>query len=259
MAGKRLFCNRRWLNPTDPIDRENLVHSYDALTSQFPAFARCPRKEFLQILAEVCTAASSERVGNYRAAPTTLASTSDTDIDPDRVWTLRSTRPPPSLTGSRSSASCSPALPALAVGGGRFDAIDAAQPIAAAAAAAAWEFRPASTPARSYVAAISLENDIARASSADTDPGWASDRDAPAKRRRAGSPPCAAAGAGAVEDAGLAAWLALAWTAGGGGAGLNAGEAVDMGLYARWASVPTLRVDPADLERFGRSADSEPL
>jgi hypothetical protein len=257
MAGKRLFCNRRWLNPTDPIDRENLERSYDALTSQFPAFARCPRNDFLQILAEVCTAASSERVGNYRAASFSPSTEPD---HRDEALTPESTRPPPSFTGSRSSASCSPALPALAVGGGRFDAIDAAQPIAAAAAAAAWEFRPASTPARSYVAAISLENDIARASSADTDPGWASDRDAPAKRRRAGSPPCvAAAAAAAGEDAGLAAWLALAWTAGGGGAGLNAGEAVDMGLYARWASVPTLRVDPADLERFGRSADSEPL
>ncbi len=60
-----------------------------------------------------------------------------------------------------------------------------------------------------------------------------------------------------MTDAGRAAWLALAWTAGGGGAGLNAGEAVDMGLYARWASVPTL--DPGDLERFGHSAESEPL
>jgi hypothetical protein len=125
---------------------------------------------------------------------------------------------------------------------------------------------PASTPAGNDFAGISFEIGIARASSADADPHQAPPRRRAAAppRRRAARHRCKQARRQATAapstrrhetDAGLAAWLALAWTAGGGGAGLNAAEAVDMGLYARWASVPTLRVDPGDLERVGRSAD----
>jgi hypothetical protein len=229
MAGNWLFCNRRWLNPKDPKDRMNLEYNYDALTAKFPAFARCPRFGFLQCLTEVCTAASSERANDYRAA--TLSPSPDADFDREDSWTPEPTPPPLSA-----AASCSP-TPCAA-------AFDPPPP----AALATWEGLPAPAAGGNYFAQISFaEIGIKRASSADADFSWPSGHDAPTKRRRPAAAPAAA------DDAGRAAWFAAAWAAGGAGAGLNAGEAVDMGLYQHWVSVPTLRVDPGDLESFGRS------
>jgi hypothetical protein len=238
MAGNWLFCNRRWLNPKDPKDRMNLEYNYDALTAKFPAFARCPRFGFLQCLTEVCTAASSERANDYRTA--NLSPSPDADLDREDSWTPESTPPPASA-----AASCSPVpIPCASA------AAASAVPPPPAPAAAAWESLPASAPSGNYLAEISLEIGIKRASSADADFSWPSGHDTPTKRRRAAP---AAAPAAPADDGGRAAWFAAAWAAGGAGAGLNAGEAVDMGLYQHWVSVPTLRVDPSDLESFGRS------
>ncbi len=88
MAGKRLFCNRRWLNPNDPYDRMHLEHTYDVLTAKFPAFARCSRSDFLRYLLEACTAESSERASNERAAA--LSPSPDTDADREESWSPES-------------------------------------------------------------------------------------------------------------------------------------------------------------------------
>ena len=53
MAGEWLFCDRRWLNPADPVDRARLESGYVALCADFPEFAACPRRAFLTRLAEV--------------------------------------------------------------------------------------------------------------------------------------------------------------------------------------------------------------
>ena len=233
MAGKRLFCNRRWLNPNDLYDRMDLAHTYDALTAKFPGFARCSRIAFFQCLAEVCTAASSELASDSRAA--TLSPSSDTDADHEESWTPKYTPPPPS---SYAIFSCSPAPTSCAVFDSfdivdTLDAFDAPSPFAAA-----WESVPASTPAGNYSAETSLEIGIPPP---DADLSWPSGHDAPAKRRRTAA---LLVGGEGIEDycVHLGAW-----------AGLNAGEAVDMGLYQRWASVPTIDVDRDDLENFGRS------
>jgi hypothetical protein len=207
-----------------------LEYNYDALTAKFPAFARCPRFRFLQCLTEVCTAASSERANDHRAA--TLSPSLDSDADRDVSWTPESTPPP-----TCAPASSSPAPTSCAA------AIETQRPVPAAA----WEGAP--KPAGSRFAETSLGIGIKRASSADATLTWHSDAAAPIKRCRSAAP----AAAGDAGDAGCLAWFAAAWVAGGAWAGLNAGEAVDAGLYQHWASIPTLRVDAGDLERFGRS------
>ncbi len=90
MAGKRLFCNRRWLNPNDPCDLLDLEHNYEVLTAKFPAFTHCSRIAFLQCLAEVCAAASSERASDDSAAA--LSPSSDVDADREERWSPESTR-----------------------------------------------------------------------------------------------------------------------------------------------------------------------
>jgi hypothetical protein len=200
MAGKRLFCNRRWLNPNDPDDRTNLEHSYDALTAQFPAFARCTRSDFLQCLAEVCAAASSERASDDRAAA--LSPSPDADADRDESWSPESFDADRNEGGSSERSSSlssdfSSSSPVLAA----FESIDAS---------------PSAVPALERFPQMTG----------------------------------AAVGEGGLNPVRVADGAA-AWA--GADTGLNAGEAVDIGLFQRWASAPTSDVDPGDLENFGRS------
>jgi hypothetical protein len=223
MAGKRLFCNRRWLNPNDPDDRTLLEQNYDDLIAKFPAFARCSRIDFLQRLADVCTAASSERASDDRAAAP--SPTPDADADREESWT------PESLDADRDQ-SRSPESPS--------------SPFSAASSC---------SPAPTSCVDVAACNALAARLPTRTAPARAASESA-----REGFP-ALAAGPATGGDGGRTAWFNSAQEAGGagagaaaaGGAGLNAGEAVDMGLYQHWASVPTVHVDPGDLEDFGRS------
>ncbi len=115
-AWHRFFCNRdgsiqttrRFLSRAVPTQQ-----NYDDLTAKFPAFARCSRIDFLQCLADVCTAASSECASNDRAAA--LLPPSDADVytsktpraglKPDR-WTracIRAGRPSPQSPSTRAT------------------------------------------------------------------------------------------------------------------------------------------------------------
>jgi hypothetical protein len=225
----------------------NLEHNYDALTSKFPAFARCSRYDFFHYLTEVCVAESAESGNDYRTA---ILSPSLNVFADSGHWILESSPPPASSTASTSSVPTSCTAAVL-----EFDTIETPPPVPASAAAASWESLSSSMPAEKYFAEISLEIGIKRASSAQTDFSWYSGNDMPIKRQHIAASPAAAVATAAVatSDDGCIAWFAAAWAAGGAGPGLNAGEEVDMGLYQHWVSIPTLRVDPSDLERFGRS------
>ena len=53
-AGNWLFSSRRWLNPRNPQDRDQLKENFDALCDAFPSFAaRCEIATFLQTLHEI--------------------------------------------------------------------------------------------------------------------------------------------------------------------------------------------------------------
>ena len=53
-AGNWIFCNRRWLCPSDPEDRFVLENNYACLAAAFPPFAAaCTKEKFLRHLSEV--------------------------------------------------------------------------------------------------------------------------------------------------------------------------------------------------------------
>eukprot|EP00291_Cryptomonas_curvata_P009805 CAMPEP_0172183184 /NCGR_PEP_ID=MMETSP1050-20130122/18836_1 /TAXON_ID=233186 /ORGANISM="Cryptomonas curvata, Strain CCAP979/52" /LENGTH=219 /DNA_ID=CAMNT_0012856757 /DNA_START=358 /DNA_END=1014 /DNA_ORIENTATION=+ len=55
-AGNWLFCNRRWLEPSDSVDRANLEKNYDMLSQLYPEFSACSKADFLLHLSQVTTA-----------------------------------------------------------------------------------------------------------------------------------------------------------------------------------------------------------
>ena len=60
MAGNWQFFGRRWLNPSDPNDREILEQRYHTLCADFPAFKCCLKDSFFSTLACVITSWSSQ-------------------------------------------------------------------------------------------------------------------------------------------------------------------------------------------------------
>ena len=53
LVGHWIFCNRRWLSPADPVDKEELEINYEKLCKTFAEFRECPWEHFLLHLSEV--------------------------------------------------------------------------------------------------------------------------------------------------------------------------------------------------------------
>ena len=218
MAGNWLFCNRRWLNPQDVQDRMELECNYDALVSKFPAFARCPRFRFLQCLSEVCVERAAEHPdGIYRASagsPSTDASCEERDESPHFHHPLACNVQCGAVSGS-------------SVLGKREHSSGPG------AAGLSWSRTPSA--GGNYFSGAGFE--FQRIPSTDSELDWSPAECPPAKR--AAVDLCVAA-------VGTAWWARPAPEP-------NAGEAVDIGLYEHWVSVPRLRVEACELEQFGRS------
>ena len=55
-AGNWLFCNCRWLEPSDSTDRAHLEKNYDMLCQLYPEFRACSKADFLLHLSQVTAA-----------------------------------------------------------------------------------------------------------------------------------------------------------------------------------------------------------